>query len=159
MKWLLRFLRHSWTDKVLLVHAVFLLAAIRLGLWLLPFQRLRELLARVAEHRSSSVAVCCAGPTQRVIWAVEVVGRHFPSIGTCLMQALAAHVLLGQRNYLTQLHVGVTRDEKGRFLGHAWLESNGTVIIGEEALRQQHYTPLLAMDHLEQHEVTNVDAT
>ena len=65
------------------------------------------------------------------------------------MQALAAHVLLGRRHCPTQLHIGVTRDEKGKFMGHAWLESNGIVIIGGEALRQQRYTPLLAMDHLE----------
>ena len=35
MKWVLKFLHHPWTDKVLLVQAVFLLAAIRLGLCLL----------------------------------------------------------------------------------------------------------------------------
>ena len=66
------------------------------------------------------------------------------------MQALAAYVLLGRRNCRAQLHIGVTRDEKGKFLGHAWLESNGAVIIGGEALSQQQYTPLLAMDHLGQ---------
>ena len=66
------------------------------------------------------------------------------------MQALAAHVLLGRRGYPTQLHIGVTRGEKGKFLGHAWLEREGAVIIGGDALSQQHYTPLLAMDHLGQ---------
>lgn len=149
MKRLPRFLRLSWSDKVLLVQAMCLLAAIRLGLCLLPFETLRKLLARTADKRSPSVQKHQTNQSQRVIWAVGVVSRHFPSIGTCLMQALAAHVLLGRRHYPTQLHIGVTRDEKGKFLGHAWLESNGIVIIGGEALRQQHYTPLLAMDHLE----------
>jgi len=149
MKWVLRFLRFSWADRFLLVQAIFLLTAIRLGLCLLPFQTLRKLLARAVEGGSSSVERYRVNQPQRVIWAVGVVGRHFPSIGTCLMQALAAHVLLGRRHYPTQLHVGVTRDEKGKFLGHAWLESNGSVIIGGEALRQQRYTPLLAMNHLD----------
>jgi len=149
MKQLYRFLRLSWTDKVLLVQAVSLLAVVRLGLCLLPFQALRRLLARAAEGRSSSVQSHGAIQPQRVLWAVGMAGRHFPSIGTCLMQALAAHVLLGRRHYPTELHIGVTRDDKGKFLGHAWLESGGTVIIGGEALREQRYTPLLAMDHLE----------
>ena len=149
MKWVLRFLHHSWSDKVLLVQAVLFLAAIRLGLWFLPFQTMRKLLARAGERRSSLGQTSPADQVQRVIWAVGVAGRFFPSIGTCLMQALAAHVLLGRRHYPTQLNIGVTRDEKGKFLGHAWLENNGRVIIGGEALRQQRYTPLLAMDHLE----------
>ena len=98
MKWLLRFLHLSWVDKVLLVQAVFLLAAVRVGLSLLPFQRLRKLLAAAARGRSSSdTQTPATDQPPRVIWAVGVVGRHFPSIGTCLMQALAAYVLLGDR--------------------------------------------------------------
>lgn len=151
MKWVLRFLRLSWADKVLLAEAVFLLMAVRVGLSLLAFQTLRKLLARAARRRSSSIVQRYpANQPSSVIWAVGVVGRHFPSIGTCLMQALAAYVLLGRRDFTAQLHIGVTRDEKGKFLGHAWLESNGTVIIGGEALAHQQYTPLLAMDHLGQ---------
>jgi Transglutaminase-like superfamily len=151
MRRLCRFLHLSWTDKALLLQAFFLLTVVRLGLWCLPFQTLRKLLARTAARGSVSVPRHSgqADPSQRVIWAVAVVGNHFPSIGTCLMQALAAHVLLGRRHCPAQLHIGVTRDGKGKFLGHAWLESNGNVILGGEALRQQHYTPLLAMDHLE----------
>ena len=150
MKRLRRFLRLSWADRVLVIQAVCLLAAIRLGLCLLPFETLRKLPASTADRRSASAQRHQTNQSPRVIWAVGAVSRHFPSIGTCLMQALAAHVLLRRRHYPTQLHIGVTRDEKGKFLGHAWLESNGAVIIGGEALRQQHYTPLLAMDHLEQ---------
>jgi hypothetical protein len=149
MRRLCRFLHLSWTDKALLVRAFFLLVTVRVGLSCLPFQTLRKLLAKTTEGRSFNVQRYQADQSQGVIWAVGVVGRHFPSIGTCLMQALAAHALLARRHYPTQLHIGVTRDGKGKFLGHAWLESNGNVILGGEALRQQHYTPLLAMDHLE----------
>ena len=149
MKRLRRFLRLSWADKVLVVQAVCLLAAVRLGLCLLPFETLRKLLARTADGRSASAQRRQIDHSPKVIWAVGAVSRRFPSIGTCLMQALAAHVLLRRRHYPTQLHIGVTRDEKGKFLGHAWLESNGIVIIGGEALKQQRYTPLLAMEHLE----------
>jgi len=100
MKWVPRFLRLSWADRFLLVQAVFLLTGIRLGLALLPFQTLRKLLARAAKGRSS-IAQGAANQPPGVIWAVGVVGRHFPSIGTCLMQALAAHVMLGRRHYPT----------------------------------------------------------
>ena len=160
MSWIVRFLRLTWADKVLLVQAVLLLTAVRVGLSLLPFQTLRKLLAGAAKAPASSIVQKNpANQPPRVIWAVAVAGRSFPSIGTCLMQAFAAHVLLGRRHYPTQLRIGVTRNEKGKFLGHAWLEREGTVIIGGDALKEQHYTPLLAMDHLGSHEVIDVDAT
>lgn len=145
-----RFLRLSWTDKTLLVQSMFLLAAIRVGLYLLPFRTLRHLLAKVAEKRNPSFQGYQTDQALRVVWAVGAVGRYLPSIGTCLMQALAAHVLLGRRRYPTQLHIGVTRDDNGKFLAHAWLESHGTVVIGGEALILQRYKPLLALDELEQ---------
>ena len=45
-----KFLNLSAVDRRLLVTAVLLLGAIRLGLWLLPFQTLRQLLAKMTRH-------------------------------------------------------------------------------------------------------------
>jgi Transglutaminase-like superfamily len=145
-----RFLRLPWTDKALLAQSLFFLAAIRAGLYVLPFQTLRRLLARIARKSNSSFPEASTGKFRRVIWAVTVASRHLPSVGTCLMQALAAHVMLGRRHCPTQVHIGVTRDKQGKFLGHAWLESNGVVVIGAEALKLERYTPLLALEQLGQ---------
>ena len=146
---LLRFLRLSWKEKTLLVQSLFLLAGIRVGLSLLPFQTLRHLLAKLAEKRNPSSQECATDQAVRVAWAVAVVGKNLPSIGSCLVQALAAHVLLGRRHYPTQLRIGVTRDKGAKFLAHAWLESNGTVVIGGDSLIGQHYNPLLTLDESE----------
>jgi hypothetical protein len=39
-------------------------------------------------------------------------------------------------SYPTRVLIGVAPDEKGKdpFQAHAWLESNGTVVIGESAV-------------------------
>jgi hypothetical protein len=125
----LRFVRLPAAERRLLVKAALLLVAIRLGLGLLPFQTLRHLLAQVAEvptgfretNRSS---------TEGIAWAVEVAGRHLPGAGTCLTQALAAHVLLRRQGYPTLLHIGVLKGEEGRLEAHAWLKSGDKVVIG-----------------------------
>jgi hypothetical protein len=76
------------------------------------------------------------------VWAVETAARHgFPS-ATCLTQALAVQVLLARRGYPAILHVGVARHDK-ELKAHAWVESEGEVVIGGFELER--YTPLAAL--------------
>jgi hypothetical protein len=115
----------------LLVQAAILLAGIRVGLLVLPFITIRSALAWLAaggggRRRSGSGT----DGTEWAVWAVEAVGSRIPAIGTCLTQALAAHVLLGRMGQHTDLRIGVKRDATGKFGGHAWLERDGVVLIG-----------------------------
>jgi len=65
----------------------------------------------------------------RIARAVEVASHLVPR-STCLTKALAAHVLLRRVGHEGVLHIGVARDEAGKFEAHAWLECQGKVIIG-----------------------------
>jgi hypothetical protein len=38
--------------------------------------------------------------------------------------------LLWRRGATSQLHLGVARDEGGRFAAHAWVEMNGILVMG-----------------------------
>jgi len=127
-----RFLRLPAGDQVLVLQAMLLQVGVRLGLWVLPFATLRGLLSRLAAGGRPEVE---AGPeglrtARRAVWAVEAVGRQWPAVGTCLIQALAAHVLLGRRGCASNLRIGVKRDERGTFVAHAWLEQGDTILIG-----------------------------
>jgi hypothetical protein len=82
-----------------------------------------------------------------VIWAVEAVGRRLPAIGTCLTQALSAHVLLGRIGQRSDLRIGVRRDATGTFAGHAWLEDDGVVLIGGSC--HTSYAPMPGLRGLE----------
>lgn len=140
-----KFLRLPMREKVLLVEATILLASIRMGLRVLPFETLRRLLGRLARSRST-------GPRSdaipgRTLWAIEAAGRQFPRIGTCLTQALASHVLLGRQGCISNLRIGVTRDANGVFIAHAWLEKDGVVLIGESGHRG--YSPMPALNGLD----------
>jgi len=73
-----------------------------------------------------------------------VAGRHLPGAGTCLTQALAAHVLLRRQGYPTLLHIGVLRGEEGRLEAHAWLKSGDKVVIGGGELER--YTVLALLE-------------
>jgi hypothetical protein len=127
-------------ERRLLVRAFLLVAAVRLGLWLLPFSTQRRILARLdqAHPRLPRVAV---SPDQ-IAWAVVVASRYVPR-ATCLTQALAAQVLLKGAGFLALLRIGVGKDPKGRFQAHAWVENNGKVLIGGCDLAN--YTPFQAL--------------
>ncbi|MEG4292377.1 lasso peptide biosynthesis B2 protein [Microcoleus sp. C2C3] len=128
MKRLRKFLSLTPSDRVLLINALLLLGAIRLGLKLLPFETLRRFLARIAQP-IRTLQEAEKASVDKVAWAVMVASHYIPG-ARCLAQALATQVLLERRGYPTQLRIGFTRDKGGQMSAHAWVESEGRVAIG-----------------------------
>jgi len=127
----------------LLITALLLIGIVRVGLWLLPFQTLRRLLA----HTAREVAGTRGGgqaPINRVATAVTVASRYVPA-ATCLTQALATQVLLRRCGYSANLRIGVARSEAGEFQAHAWVECQGEVVIGGVQAPSR-FTPLASLD-------------
>src|SRR6266540_2459767 len=73
-------------------------------------------------------------------------GRQVSFIGTCLTQALVAHVMLSRRGHPSNLRIGVKRDVHGTFTAHAWLERDGHVLIGGEP--HHNYVPMPVLNGL-----------
>lgn len=73
---------------------------------------------------------------RRMIWAVNVVGRRMFPNTPCLTQAVVTHGLLLRNGHPSQLRIGVRKDGEGRFGAHAWVESEGRVVVGGEALSE-----------------------
>ena len=143
MKRLRRFFHLPATDQSLLVRAAFTVAVVRVGLWVLPFRILRRLLAGMTREINVRQEAD-TNSVDRTVWAVEVVSRYVPR-ATCLTQALAAQVLLARRGCPTRLSIGVAKNQEGNVEAHAWVESQGRILIGgiKELSR---YTPLPPLD-------------
>lgn len=130
------------SERRLLAKAALLLGAIRVGLWMFPFRTLRDVLDKaVTFHRVREMDTQTA---DTVVWAVEAAARHMPGFNTCLTKALAAQVLLSRRGRPTLLRIGVVRSAEGKFEAHAWVESEGRVVIGGYELER--YTPLATLE-------------
>lgn len=143
MRRLGKFLGLSTTERLHLVEAALLLAVIRPGLRLLPFQTLRRLLERVGRMSASSreVHYSSAESVRRV---VTTASRYLPASGACLTRALAVQTMLARRGRPALLRIGVARDEQGRLQAHAWVASEGKVVIGGSEI--DGYTPLPALE-------------
>lgn len=126
MRRLRKFLRLTSCDRHLLITAALLMSAIRLGLGLLPFRVLRRVV--------NSLTVVRPVPQQisinQVVWAVEVASKYMPGGVKCLARALTTQILLSWRGYQTELRIGVAKNPQGQLEAHAWVESQGRVIMG-----------------------------
>ena len=92
-----------------------------------PF-RLMLALPDIATARESDHPLA-ASVLARYAWLVSVAGRYSLVRSTCLKEALVLSSLLERRGIMTQLRIGVARQD-GRFKAHAWLERNGQTIPG-----------------------------
>lgn len=118
-----QFLQLSWPDRWLLIHAGWWLGLITLGLRVMRLQTLQRLLLKRATRRASNV------PAQRLAWAVRAASRFVPA-ATCLPQTLAAQVLFIQHGYPAELQIGAAKRPNGTLEAHAWLTSNGEIVLG-----------------------------
>src|ERR1044071_2319418 len=138
-----KFLQLSASDRQVLIKSLLLVLAIRLGLRWLPFRMVRQALGKLA---SQSAAPNAGDPAimARDVWAVSVVARYVPA-ATCLTQALATKILLARHGCSATIHIGVKRSERGELQAHAWVESDGRVVIGGSETSLRHYTMLTAV--------------
>lgn len=107
--------------------AALLVWVFRIALWVLPFRVVRRLLARFARESPASKEE--RATVGRIVSAVTAASRYAP-VANCLPQALVAKLMLARHGHDATVHIGVTRIETGRFQAHAWVESNGRVVIG-----------------------------
>jgi Transglutaminase-like superfamily len=125
---LARFLRLGWNDRLLLGQAAIMLGATRVTLAIVPFVRLRRVLARLARRSPRRPGV----DPSRAAWAVSAASRFVPGARHCLTQALVAQLLLARAGTPSELRIGLSRGERGELHGHAWLEAGGRIVIGGE---------------------------
>jgi hypothetical protein len=133
------------TDRILLLQAIATVVAIRLALMLLPFERTRRILARFARPALKPRHLALDVP-ERVVWAVTTASQVLPGdAASCLVKALTAQLLLGRRGFSTQLHIGFAKDKQGAVEGHAWLEWQGRIVIGDN-VDLARFTPLASLN-------------
>ena len=129
MKKLNRLLKLSGNQFRVLLFACLILNSIRLALWLLPFNLIRQTLTKI-----STVWVCRDDNTSMsvefLVWTVDIVSRYTPGTAKCLVRALTTQLLLTRYGYAHQLHIGVAKSTANSLEAHAWIEYQGHVIVG-----------------------------
>lgn len=133
-----RVFRLPFSDQRLLMRAALTVVSAKLALRILSLPAARAALARLS--RLGWIVT----PTRadRIVWAVEAAGRAIPGMKNCLVQAVAAEAMLARAGHPCELRIGAAKSGPAELIAHAWLESEGRVLIGEFELER--YTPLSA---------------
>lgn len=127
MRVLLKFLSLDSYERLLLSKTFALVWMTSVSLRLLPFAMVQRLFAsRIApsgrmHHRQH--------PIERLLWAIDAASRYVPG-ASCLSLALAGRMMLNREGYPAHIHIGVAKDQTSSFAAHAWLESEGRIVIG-----------------------------
>lgn len=111
------------------------LIAVRAGLCLLPFDRLRGWVAATDKPAGQPAPI---EEMHEITKAIERLGRFLAPLQiNCLPQALVGQRLLRRKGFDVQLKIGVLKDRGDLLAAHAWLEYQGQVILGNlQGLRQ-----------------------
>ena len=127
-------LRLPWGEKLLAARACCWLFRLRAALGREPFpvvmKRVSRWASAAARRAGAGVDEPVHDPVQVCLW-VERCARNLPGAYTCLPQALAGYLLCLRCGHRPVLRVGASRSpEAMEFRAHAWLELDGTVILG-----------------------------
>jgi Transglutaminase-like superfamily len=91
------------------------------------FARVRAL----ANGPAISIITLDGPSSDRIAWAIAAASSFVPGGSNCLLRALAAGIMLRQYGFDSALMIGVAKSPQGSLAAHAWLESEGQIVIGD----------------------------
>ena len=131
-----KFARLPPGGRTLLIRTVFVVAVIRLALWVLPFRYLRRLL-ETHFRGPSGAAWRPMESVAQLVWAVRAAASSVPC-ASCLTQAMALHCLLIHAGYVSAVHIGIAREPRSRIRAHAWVEQAGRPLLTTPVVAAQY---------------------
>ncbi len=143
MTWCTRLSSMSWPERCLLLQAMFLVSAIRVALALSSFGGVERGLNRLGRALTVTRRAWHADSSERVVRAVSRASAYVPG-ASCLTQALAVRLLLTRQGCRPRLCIGFGQRAGGGLEGHAWVESDGGVVVGGGDLTGYERLPGLA---------------
>ena len=128
MKRLLELAKHS-RGKKLFLQTYITMTLVRLGLLMLPFSRLNDLVGKSKQLKFLNFASQEVN-VNRIVQAVYRSSRHQPGNPMCLARALTTSVLMSIYDFPHEISIGVAKGENGKLKAHAWVMSQDNVIVG-----------------------------
>ena len=121
-------LKHKGGKKLFVQTYVFMML-IRLGLFMLPFRQLQDLISQAS--RLKVLARLSSNTTiSAIVLSVNRSSKYSPGNVKCLARALTTAVLMSIYSFPYKVNIGVAKDKDNNLEAHAWVESQGNAIVG-----------------------------
>ncbi len=137
MKRIVKFVRLQRGEKLLLARALAYLAAAR---WVLLVRQFDSVRRRAARFRPAATGSSTRPTAECIAWSIAAASRLVPGASNCLVRALAAHRMLSYFGYPSEVRIGASKPAEGKLAAHAWVESQGKVLLGD--FEEGRYVPL-----------------
>lgn len=124
MRNLSRVLSLSGSEMLFLAHCLLVVAAVRLGLTLFSYNRLRRRVTQLDAPHEAGI-----GDLRRVAWGVAAAARLVP-YASCLTQAISGQYILARQGNASKIRIGIERDTGTQLKAHAWLMSGNHIVLG-----------------------------
>ncbi|OWK19448.1 hypothetical protein AJ88_41610 [Mesorhizobium amorphae CCBAU 01583] len=124
MRNLSRVLSLSGSEMLFLAHCLLVVAAVRLGLTLFSYNRLRRMVTQLDAPHEAGI-----GDLRRVAWGVAAAARLVP-YASCLTQAISGQYILARQGNASKIRIGIERDTGTQLKAHAWLMSGNHIVLG-----------------------------
>ena len=129
----LKTLINFWTlhrqNKKLVLIVFPLLVLIRVSFLCLPYRWFRRFFIDIAQAKGDRL-IGKQIEAWRILRIVDAVGGKLTLTNHCLTKAVAAKLLLNRAGFAVDFRIGVSMASGGKIDGHAWLESDGRVVLG-----------------------------
>lgn len=130
----------SFGELVTIAQAFASLTLATLAVRTMPFRLIaRAVGLRPGERPIGTGDAADAAQAARIGWAVNAAARRLPWRTTCLMQAVAAAILMRCRGLPATLHLGVA-SAGGSTTAHAWVRYGELVLTGAD--EHEHFSEL-----------------
>ncbi len=140
---MLNFLRQfrglSYSDKFYFLGLSLLVPIIKICLHLFGFNRVANFFKHSAKNKKNSVSDL--KKIKKYDDLLAFFYRFFPLNHMCLPVSLAFWWLLQREGIETDLRLGMKKDDKTKFLAHAWIEHRGVPFKADKDVREK-YTAL-----------------
>src|SRR4051794_10764617 len=127
-----KFWQLQWSDRLILIEAMLMLALSALAVAILPFRSIGRLSAlritRAAPPgENHSLAV------RRVRWAIVASARRAPWRAMCFEQGIAAQLMLRRRGIASVLYFGAAPSDQRGLAAHVWVRDGDVDVVGGES--------------------------
>ncbi len=129
------FLILSPAERALTLRSLVVVSAFRLGLTFTTYNKLRN-------HIPTPRKGYAPDDTLRLVARAVMRAARWVPRASCLTQALSAQYLLARSGYASEIRIGVAADQEARFKAHAWLLSDGKIVVGGSERQINAYTVL-----------------
>lgn len=119
----------SGFEWLLAARAMVTMTTVVVAIRVLPYKTWRRLAIAKGRVRRRNASIVSA---QQLIRAIETASRFVPGGTNCFVRALSTRTLMSRYGLGSTIRLGVARAPSGELAGHAWLEHQGAVLVGEQ---------------------------